>query len=155
MTPWTAVHQASLSFIISWSLLRFMSIESIMLSNHLILCPLLLLPSIFPSNRLLFVLFCFVLFSVSWLFTSGGQRIRASASASVLPTNIWGWFPLRLTGLFLWSTRDSRVFSSTTVWKHQSFGAQFSLWSNSHIHSWKNHSFDYADLCQRSEPSAF
>ena len=84
------------------------------------------------------------------LFTSGDQSIRASASASILPKNIQGWFPLRLT----WSPsspRDSwsRVFSSTTIQKHQFFGAQPSLWSNSLIHTWywKKHSFDYLDCC--------
>ena len=67
-------------------------------------------------------------------FASGGQIIGALASASVLPK---GWFPLGLTGLiFLQSKGLSRVFSSTTIWKHQFFGAQSSLWSSSHIHTW-------------------
>ena len=96
-------------------------------SNHLILCgPLLLLPSIFPSIR--------VFFSES-VFASGGQSI--AASAPVLPMNLQGWFPLGLTGLiFLHSKGPSRVFSSTTIQKHQFFGAQPSLWSNSHICMW-------------------
>ena len=82
-TPWTAARQASLSFTISQSLLKLMSIESGMPSNHLILCrPLLLLPSAFPSIR--------VFFPVSQFFTAGGQSIGASASASVLPVNIQG-----------------------------------------------------------------
>ena len=69
---------------------------------------------------------------LSRLFTSGGQNIRASASASILPMNIQSWFPL--TGLiFLLSKGLQRVFSSTTVWKHQFFSAQPSFWSNSHI----------------------
>ena len=76
-------------------------------------------------------------FPVSQLFTSGGQSIGASASASVLPVNIQGWFPLRLTGwTSLQSKGLSRVFSSTTVGKHQFFCAQLSLWSNSHILTW-------------------
>ena len=76
-------------------------------------------------------------FPVSQFFTSGGQSIEASASASVLPMNIQDWLPLGLTGLIsLQSKGLSRVFSSTTVWKHQLFGAQLSLWSNSHIHIW-------------------
>ena len=76
-------------------------------------------------------------FSVSWLFTSSGQRTGASASASVLPLNIQGWFPLGLTGLIsLLSKGLSRVFCSTTVWKHHFFGAQPSLWSRSHIPTW-------------------
>ena len=71
-------------------------------------------------------------FPMSWLFTSGCQ---ASASASVFPVNIQDWFPLGLTGLIsLLSKGLSRVFSGTTVWKHQFFSAQPSLWSNSHIH---------------------
>ena len=75
--------------------------------------------------------------SVSQLFTSGGQRIGASASPSVLPMNIQGWFPLWLTGLIsMLSKGFLRVFSSTTVRKHQFFGAQPSLWPNSHIHTW-------------------
>ena len=73
-------------------------------------------------------------FPMSWLFTPGGQSIGASASASVLPKKIQGWFPLGLTGLIsLLSKRLSRVFSSTTVRRHQFFGPQPSLWSNSHI----------------------
>ena len=76
-------------------------------------------------------------FPVSQLFTSGSQSIGASALASVLPMNIQGWFPLGLTGLnSLQSKRLSRVFSSTTVQKHQFFGAQPSLLSNSHICTW-------------------
>ena len=74
---------------------------------------------------------------MSWLFASGGQSIGASVSASVLPMNIQGWSPLGLTGwISLVSKRLSRVFSSTTVQKHQFFSAQFSLQSNSHIHIW-------------------
>ena len=86
---------------------KFMSSESVMPSNHLILCcPLLLLPSIFPASGS---------FPVSRLFTSGGQSIGASALASVLPVNIQDWFPLGLTGLIsLQSKGLSRVFSSTT-----------------------------------------
>ena len=76
-------------------------------------------------------------FPVSQFFTSGGQSIGVSASASVLPMNIQGWSPLGLTGLiFLQSKKFSRIFSSSTVQKHQFFSAQPSLWSNSHIHTW-------------------
>ena len=76
-------------------------------------------------------------FLMSWLFTSGGQGIGVSASASVLPRNIQGWFPLGLTGwISLQSKGLSRVFSNTTVQKHQFFGTQPSLWSNFHIHTW-------------------
>ena len=96
-------------------LLKLMFIESVLPSSHLILqCPLLLPPSVFPSIRV---------FPVSWLFTSGGQRTGASASASVLPVNIQGWFPLELTALVsLQSNGLSRVFSSTTIQNWQFFG---------------------------------
>ena len=76
-------------------------------------------------------------FPVSWLLASGGQSIGASASASVLLVNIQGWFPLGRTGwTSLWSKGLSRVFSNTTVQKHQFFGAHPSSRSNSHIHTW-------------------
>ena len=77
------------------------------------------------------------------LIWSGGQTIGASASASVLPVNIQGWFPLGLTGLIsLLSKGLSRVFTSTIIWKHQFFSAQPALWSTSlSTHDyWKNHS---------------
>ena len=128
-TPWTAARQASLSITNSRSLLKLMSIESVMPSNHFILChPLLLLLSVFPSIRS---------FPVSQFFISGGQSVKASASAAVLPMNIQDWFPLALTGLIsLQSKGLSRVFSNTTVQKHQVFSTQPPLWSNSHIHIW-------------------
>ena len=76
-------------------------------------------------------------FPVSQFFLSGGQSTGVSALASVLPVNIQGWFPLGWTGLIsLLSKGLSRVFSSTIVQKHQFFGAQLSLWSHSHIHTW-------------------
>ena len=76
-------------------------------------------------------------FSMSQFFASGGQSIGVSASTSVLPMNIQDWFPLGLTDLIsLQSKGLSRVFSNTTVQKHQFFSAQSSLWSNSHIHTW-------------------
>ena len=76
-------------------------------------------------------------FPVSQFFTSGGQSIGVSASASVLPVNIQDSFPLGWTGcISLQSKGFSRVFSNTTVQKHQFFGTQLSLWSNSHIHTW-------------------
>ena len=98
---------ASLSFTISQSLLKLMSIESMMPSNHLILCHSLLLLSIF---------LCIRIFTVSWLFTSGGQSIGASASALVLPMNIQDSFPFRWTGwISLLSKELSRVFSNTSL----------------------------------------
>ena len=76
-------------------------------------------------------------FPMSQFFTSGGQSIAVSASASVIPMNIQDWFPLGLTSLIsLQSKGLSRVFSNTTVQKHQFFSAQLSLQSNSHIHTW-------------------
>ena len=76
-------------------------------------------------------------FPMSRLFASGGQSIGASASASVLAVNSQGWFPLGLTGVISMQSKElSRVFSSTTVRKHQFFGTQLSIWSNSHIHIW-------------------
>ena len=92
------------------------------------------------------------------LFATGGQSIGASASASVLPINIQDWYPLGLTGLIsLLSKRLSRVLSSTTIWKHQFF--TLSLFCGptlTSIHDyWKNHSFDYMDLCQQSDLYSF
>ena len=76
-------------------------------------------------------------FPMSQFFASGGQNIGVSASALVLPMNTQDWSPLGWTGLIsLQSKGPSRVFSNTTVQKHQFFGAQLSLWSNSHIHTW-------------------
>ena len=76
-------------------------------------------------------------FLISQLFTSGGQRIEASASASVLPVNMQGWFPLGLTGLISMLSKGlSRVFSNTTVRRHQFYSPQPFLLSSSHIHTW-------------------
>jgi len=128
-TPWTVTQQASLSITNSQSLLKLMSIELIMASNHLIHCRRLLLSfssclQYFPGSGS---------FQMSQLFTSGGQSIGVSASASVLPMNIQGGFPLGWTGLIsLLSKRLSRVFSSTTIRKHQFFSAQLSLYSPIH-----------------------
>ena len=76
-------------------------------------------------------------FAMSQVFTSGGQSIGASASASVLPMNVQDWFPLGFTSLISLQSKElSRVFSNTTVQKHWFLGSQLSLWSNSHIHIW-------------------
>ena len=199
--------QASQSITNYQSLRKLMSIESVMPSNHLILCrPLLLLASIFPSIKVFSESVLLIrwpkywpasvllintqdwfpwgwtglislqskglsrvfsnhswsdaiqtshsllspsphalnlsqhqgFFPMSQLFASGGQIIGTSASASVLPMNIQDWFLWGLTGLIsLQSLKGlSRVFSSTTVWKHRFFGTQPSLWSSSHIHTW-------------------
>ena len=128
--PWTAAHQASLSITNSWSLLKLMSIKMVMPSNHLLLCrPFFLLPSTFPSIRV--------------FFNESALHIRWpkywSFSFSISPSNEYsGLFPLGLTGLIsLQSKGLSRVFSNTTVQKHQFFSAQLSLWSNSHTHTWQ------------------
>ena len=83
-------------------------------------------------------------FQMSQLFPSDGQSIGVSASTSVPPMNIQDWFPLGLTGLIFLQSKGLRVFSNTTVQKHQFIGPQLSLWSNSHIHTWplENHGFD-------------
>ena len=145
-TPWTAAHHTSLSTAISWSLLKLMSIESVMASHHLILChPLLLLPSVFPSIR--------VFSSEAAIYS-----ISTSALTLVLPMNIQGWFPSRLTCLIsLQSKGLSRVFSSTTVQRHQFFGAQPSsgpTLTSTHDY-WKNHSSDEMDFCKQNNVSAF
>ena len=127
VTPWTAARQASLSLTNTQSLLRLTSIELVMPSNHLILCsPSLnhLIPfshfQSFPESGS---------FQMSQFFTSGGQSIRVAPSASALPMYIQDWFPLGWTGwLSLQSKGLSRVFSNTTVQKHQFFTTQLSLW---------------------------
>ena len=125
-TPWTRAPQGSLSFTIrvrsnSWPLSQWCYLT---ISSSAALFSFCL--QSFPASGSL---------PMSQLFTSGGQSI--GASASVLPMNIQGWFPLGLTGLiFLQSKRLSRVFSSTTIRKHQFFSTQPSLWSNSHIRTW-------------------
>ena len=128
-TPWTTARQASLSITNSRSLPKRMSIESAMPSSHLILGrPLLLLPQSFPASES---------FTMSQLFAWGGQSIGASASASVLPMNTPDWSPSEWTGwISLQSKGLSRVFSKTTVQKHQLFDTQLYLYSNSHIHTW-------------------
>ena len=114
VTPWTAACHTPLSSTISWSWLKFMFIESVMLSN-----PSYPLPS---SSPFAFSLSQKQSFPVSWLFTSGGQSVGASALASVLPVNIEGWIPLELTGLISSQSKGlSSVFSNTTVQKHQAF----------------------------------
>ena len=119
MTLWTAARQASLYITNSQSLLKLTSIESVMPSNYLFLChPRLLLPSVFPSIR--------VFFLMSQFFTPYGKSI----GVSVFPMNIQDWFPLGWTGwMSLQSKGLSRVFSNTTIQKHQFFGVQLSLHS--------------------------
>ena len=134
MTPWTAAPQTSLSITNSWSLLKLMSIKSMMPSNHLILCrPLLLLPSVFPSIR------------VSQFFASGGQSFGVSASASVLPMNIQDCFPLGLTDWISLQSKGLSRVSPTPQFKSISSLALSFLYGPTltSIHNyWKNHSFD-------------
>ena len=110
VTPWTAGSQASLSFSISQSFLKLMSNKSVMPSNYFFLCcTRLLLRSIFPASGS---------FPMSCLFSSGGQCIGASASASILPMNIQGWFHLGLTSLISLQYEGlARVFFNTKVQK--------------------------------------
>ena len=118
-TPWTAARQASMSITNSQSPPKPMSIESVMPSNHLILCiPFSSYPQSFPASGT---------FQMSQLFTSGGQSIGVSASTSVFPMNTQDSSPLGWTGWILQSKGLSRVFSSTTVQKHQIFSVQLSL----------------------------
>ena len=126
VTPWITAHQASLSITNPRSSLRLTSIESVMTSSHLILCrPLLLLPQIPPSIKV---------FSNESTIRRRWPKYWSSASASVLPMNTQDWSPLGWTGwISLQSKGLSRVFSNTTVHKHQFFGAQLPSQSNSHI----------------------
>ena len=119
-TRWTAAREASLSTTNSRSLLKPMSIESVMPSNHLMLCcPLSSSLQSYPASGS---------FPMSQFFVSGGQSIGVSASTSVLPMNIQDWSPLGWTGwISLQSKGLSRVFSNTTVQKHQFFSFQLSL----------------------------
>ena len=128
-TPWTVALQAPLPSTVSQSLVKFTSIEPVMLPNHLILCrPLLVLPSVLPSIRVFPIeLALHIRWPKYWSF-----------SFSISPSNECARliFFVRLTGLIsLLSKGLSRVFSRTTIQKHQFFAAQFSLCSNSHIHT--------------------
>ena len=147
-TPWTAARQASLSITSSQSLLTLMSVELVMPSNHVILYHPLLLTSILPSFRV---------FSNESVLHIKWPKYW-SFNFSISPSNEYsGLVSFRIDWLDLLADQGTlRVFSSTTVQKHQSFGTQPSLWSNSHIHaSWKTHSFDYTNLCGQSNISAF
>ena len=129
VTPRTAAWQASLSFTSFQSLLKLMCIESVMPFNNLILCcPLLLLPSVFPSIKVFSndLALC-IRWPKYWHF-----------SLSISPSkHIENWFHVGWTiWISLQCTWLTRVFSNTTVQKHQFFGVQPSLWSNSNIHTW-------------------
>ena len=126
VTPWTEARQASLSITNSRSLLKPMSIESVMPSNHLILCHPLLLPSVFPSIRV---------FSNESVLHIRWPKYW-SFSFSISPSNEYsGLISFRMDQMDLQSKGLSRVLSNTTVQKHQFFSAQLSSQSNSHIHT--------------------
>ena len=128
-TPWIAACQASLSITNSRSLLKLMSIELVMPSNHLLLChPLLLLPSIFPS---IMVFSNKSVLHIRWpKYWSFSFSISPSSEYSGLTSIRMDWLDL----LAVQGTQ--RVFSNTTIQKHQFFRTQPSLWTNTHIHTW-------------------
>ena len=118
--PWTAAHQASPSFTISWNHWCYPIMASSVITFFCL--------QSFPESES---------FPVSQFFASSGQIIEASSLASLFPMNIKGWFPLGLTGLVsLQSKGLSRIFCSTTVEKHKFFSYEPCLWSNSHLHPW-------------------
>ena len=127
--PWTTARQSPMSFTVSQSLLTFMSIEFVVLSNHLILCHThLLSPSIFTS---------IMFFSSEWALLIMWPKYWSFSFSSWPSTEYSGCFPLGLTGLISLQTKGLwRVFSSNTIWKHQLFGTQSYLWPNSHICTW-------------------
>ena len=131
VTSWTAAHQGPPSSTVSRNFLKFMSIwvcDAILINISSSAIPFSFCLQSFPALGS---------FPISWLFASGGQSIRASTSASVFWINIQGWFHEDWVVWSPCSPRDSsRVFSSTTIQKHQFFGTQPSLWSNSHICTW-------------------
>ena len=147
MTPWTAAHQASLSFAVSWSLLKLPSIESVMPSNRLILCrPLLLLPSIFPSIRVLSNEFALrIRWPKYWSFSfsispsgeySGLVSLRTdSFDLLVVPGTLRTLLQECICSLVL-----SLLYGQTLKSMHD---------------SWENHSFDQRDPCRQSDVSAF
>ena len=142
--PWTSALQASLSFTVSQSLLKLMLSQWCHPNISSLVAPFFSCPWSFQASGS---------FPMSQLFASGSQSIGASALASVLPVNILDWFPLWLTGLIsLQSKGLSRVFSNTTVQKHQFFKAPPCFWYNSHLYmtTGKNHSFGYMNLCWQS-----
>ena len=149
--PWTAACQVSLSITNSWSLLKLTSIESVMPSNHLILChPLLLPPSIFPSIRV---------FSMSQLFASGDHSywsfnfsISPSSEYSGLISFRMDWFDLLVVQGALKSFFPASQFESiSSLVLSLLYGPTL---ISTHVY-WKNHSFDYMELCQQSDVSAF
>ena len=148
-TPLTVAHQASLSLTIFWSLPKFMSIASVRPSNCLILCCRFLCLQPFPASGF---------FPVSCLLASGGQSIGPSASASVLPMSIQGWFPLRLTSLIPYCPKDSQESSPIPQIERISSSVLCLLYGpvlRTTGNYRKKHSLDYTDLCRQSNIFAF
>ena len=151
-TSWTTECHVSLSFTISWNLLKFMFTELVALFNHLIPCrPLFFLPSIFSSIRV---------FSSGSALPIRWASLSSEASASVLPVNIQGWFPFRLISLISLPSTGLK-----SLHHHHNSKAQFKQFSVLSflcgltlisVHDyWKKHSFDYTDFCQQSDVCAF
>ena len=127
-TPWTAALQAYLSITNSWSLLKLMSVQLVMQSNHLIFCFLLLLPLIFPSIR---VFFNESVLPIRWLnYWSFSFSISPSNEYSALVSFRIDWFDLLKVQVTLKSLHQHHIQ------QHKFFGVQPSLWSNFHIHTW-------------------
>ena len=136
-SPWTAAHQASLSFTIFWSLLKLMSTESLMSSNSLILCHPLLPPAFnLSQHQGLF----------KWVSSSNQMAKDGSFSFSISPSNVYSeLISFRIDCFDLLPSKELlRVFSSTTIQKHQFFSSHPSFWSNCHKHTWllEKNSFD-------------
>ena len=151
VTPWTAAHQASLSFTISWSLLKLMSIRSVMPSNHLFLChSLLLLPSIFPSIR---VFINESALHIRWpKYWSFNFSISPSNEYSGLISFRIDWFDLLAVQGTLKSLLQYYSSKASILWCSTFFMVQL---SHPYMTTGKNHSFDYMDLCQQSNVSDF
>ena len=149
MTPWTAVCQASLSFTNSWSLLKLRSFESMMPSNHLILChPLLFLPSVFPSIR---VFSNNSALGISWpKYWSFSFNISPSNEYSELISLRIDWVDLLVVQGILKSLLQHHHLKASII-RHSAFF----MVQRSHSYYWKNHSLDWTELCRKSDVSAF
>ena len=149
VTPWTATHQASLSFTVSRSLLKLMSIELVMPSNHFILsCPLLLSP-IFPGVGI---------FSSELALHFRWPKYSSFGFSIVLPVNIQSWFPLGLTAWSPCIPRDSQESSPAPQFESINPLVLRLLYGPvlTSIHdNWENHNFDFTDICWQSDVSAF
>ena len=152
MTPWTATCQASLSFTISWCLPKLMFVELVMPSNHLVLCcPLLLLPSIFPSIRVFYNESALLIrWPKCW---SISFSINLSNEYSGLISFRTDWFDLLAVQGTLKSLLQHHS-SKASILQCSAFFFYCPTITSIHDY-WKNHSFDYTDLCRQSNVSAF